>query len=118
MTNYIRQFETPRFPFERAESERLRDSFGTQATAIDGVVRWNSNGQVPPQDVLDFWAHLGLPFNLGRSVAAREAETARFLSEYRANSRPPSEEQLMEMRAAFGPGETVVDVITGRRTVL
>jgi len=30
----------------------------------------------------------------------------------------PSEEELYEMRAAFGPGETVVNLITGKETKL
>lgn len=84
----------------------------------DGVVRWNSNNRVPPQDVLAFWAHLKFPFDLVLSTAAGERETAQFLADYRANAKPPSEEQLLEMRAAFGPGEVVVDVLSGRRTKL
>jgi len=41
----------------------------------------------------------------------------KFLSEYRkANTGPVSAEQRAEMRAAFGPGQTVVNIITGRRT--
>lgn len=118
MTDYIRQYENPRFPFEKAEADRLRDSFTAQASVVDGVVRWNSNGRVPPQDVLDFWRHLGMPFDHTLSSATQSQETADFLSAYRANARAPSAEELLEMRAAFGPGETVVNVLTGQRTVL
>jgi hypothetical protein len=52
------------------------------------------------------------------SVAAREADDDKFFAEYRKNQRPLSGEELFEMRAAFGPGETVVDVISGRKTKL
>jgi len=47
----------------------------------------------------------------------RDRETQAFLAEYRrANKgRKRSAEEIFEMRAAFGPGETVVDVITGER---
>lgn len=39
-----------------------------------------------------------------------------FLAEYREarKNHTPSEEELFEMRAAFGEGSTVVDVITGQ----
>lgn len=119
MTDYIRQYQNPRFPHEQRETERLIAQFDTDASvSADGVVRWNSNGSVPPQDILDFWAHLQKPFDLARSAAVRSEELDKFLAEYRANARPPSDEELHEMRAAFGPGEVVVNVITGQRTKL
>lgn len=119
MTDYIRQYQNPRFPHEQRETERLIEKFDSDANvSADGVVRWNSNGSVPPQDILDLWAHLKKPFNLEASVAAREEELTKFLAEYRANARPPSDEEIHEMRAAFGPGIEVVNVITGLRTKL
>jgi hypothetical protein len=45
--------------------------------------------------------------------AARAAENAEFLEEYRRNRKPHSAEEIAEMRAAFGPGTKVVDIITG-----
>lgn len=120
MTDYVRQYETPRFPFERQEAERLIANFDKGASLVEGVVRWNSNGRVPPRDVLDLWKHVGKPFDHDRSVKAGEKETIEFLAAYRmANrDRKPDPEELAEMRVAFGPGAEVVDVITGRRTVL
>ena len=41
-----------------------------------------------------------------------------FLENYRRNYKGPGEEEKTEMRAAFGTGTTVVNVITGKRTRL
>ncbi len=45
--------------------------------------------------------------------AAREAEVQAGLESYRASKRAPSAEEMAEMRAAFGKGATVVDILTG-----
>lgn len=84
----------------------------------DGVVTWDSNGQVPPADILALWDSQDLPFDYEASVAARDAQVAESIKQYRANYQPPTGEQLAEMRAAFGPGGTVVDVISGHRIQL
>lgn len=88
--------------------------------AIDGGVgRWVRSGQVVPGDTAALLARLGLApgLDLAATAAAREAETAEFLAQYRAaQPAQASAEHLAELRAAFGPGETVVDVITGRET--
>jgi hypothetical protein len=49
-----------------------------------------------------------------RDVAGNDI--TEWLKEYAA--RPQTEEELFEMRAAFGEGETVVNIFTGRVTVL
>jgi hypothetical protein len=80
-------------------------------------VRWNSNNNVPFDDMLEAFQQLGWITQQERdnSRAARNADTARFLADYRKNYRGPSEEELFEARAAFGEGATVVNVITGDR---
>lgn len=100
-----------------ADDEKARRQFA-EATVVEGVVRWISNGRVPPADCCEQWARLGLPFDLATSAAARDAETAAFMAAYRKNDRAPSAEERAEMRAAFGEGTEVMDVITGRRTRL
>ena len=103
-----------------ADDETARKRF-SDATVTAGVVRWNSNNSVPPQDVLEQWASLGLPFDLKKSVAARDADLTKFTAAYRkaqrAAPRDPEFEAEMafERRAAFGPGVTVVDVNSGRK---
>ena len=77
----------------------------------DGVLYWKSNDHVVPVCVLRDDACLE---PTPEQVAAYEAETKKFLAEYRANPPELTAEDMYEMRAAFGPGVKVVDVITGK----
>jgi len=45
-----------------------------------------------------------------------DEKTKKFLEEYRENMKDhePDAEHMYELRAAFGEGETVVNVITGK----
>lgn len=117
MTDYIRQHEDPRHAFERRETERLCTQFETDATVIDGIVRWNANATVPPKDVLLLWQHLGKPFSFEASLSTRQTETDAFIARYREENanRVRSAEELIEMRACFGEGTEVVDVVSGQR---
>ena len=85
-----------------------------------GVVRWKSNDSVPFDDMLAAFQKAGLDLNMAASSKAREEESLRFLEDYRRRmaNHVPSEEELFEMRAAFGEGTTVVNVLTGRKTQL
>jgi hypothetical protein len=84
----------------------------------DGVARWTTSGQVLPDDCAALAARLDLApgMDLAATAAARDAETAAFLNEYRASVHRPDAEQLAEMRAAFGPDQVVVNVISGQET--
>jgi hypothetical protein len=90
-------------------------------TVIDGVARWNGSGRALFDDSVALLQALGLHEDIDPAAteAARKDETARALDAIRsAPPAEPSAEELAEMRAAFGPGEKVVNVITGRRTQL
>jgi hypothetical protein len=94
---------------------------GTLAVGPDGIGRWTTNNSVIPGDCAALFAAFDLApgLDLAATAAARDTETAAFLAAYRA-SQPAtaSPEEIADMRAAFGPGETVVDIITGRTTQL
>jgi hypothetical protein len=98
------------------EAERLRYQIENEAQIDDrGCLRWTRSGNpVPPWTWEDAY---GEPMP-ARYRAEYDRVTAEFLEEYRANDAPPSDEEMFEMRAAFGEGETVVNVITGRKTRL
>ena len=83
----------------------------------DGVVRWTSNNRVMPKDCREILSHTVYRdlYSEDASRAAEEAETAAFLESYRKSYKGSSEEEKAEMRAAFGTGSTVVNVITGER---
>lgn len=83
----------------------------------DGVVRWKSNNRVMPKDCREILSHTVYRdlFSEEASRAAEDAETAAFLESYRKSYRGPGEEEKAEMRAAFGTGTTVCNIITGER---
>ena len=88
------------------------------------VLTWASNSQHPMADLLAAWLFLGLitETQADATMAAREIRDAAFIAEYReAQDNRTAEEvaaDTAEMRAAFGSGETVVNVLTGVKTVL
>ena len=78
--------------------------------------RWASNDSVVPVDVLD--AFPAINYNRAKQIQEREVEVSSFLAAYRKNPPKHTAEDLYEMRAAFGVGTVVVNVITGQRTQL
>lgn len=91
-----------------------------QDATIDknGAISWKSNGRYLPDDYCEKLEFAGYPFSREATKAAREAQVAQELAEYRSNYRGPSASDLDEMRAAFGEGTTVVNVLTGRKVRL
>ena len=81
------------------------------------VVRWNSNDQVPFDDMLTNFllADLIDQDNWLASINAREAEAKKSIQEYVALRQKYgySDEEKFEMQAAFGD-EKVVDIFTGK----
>lgn len=97
------------------------EAFDAKATVdAQGVVRWLSNDSVPPGDILLAWARLGLPFDHEASKAAADRETRAIIAQYRNMrlQRGYTDEERAAMRAAFGPNEVVVDVLTGKQVDL
>ena len=81
------------------------------------VVRWNSNDQVPFDDMLTNFLIAGLIVQeqVLRSMTVRKAEAAESIAAYVEMRQKVgySDEERFEMQAAFG-GEAVVDIFTGR----
>jgi hypothetical protein len=117
LNSYIRGINMPRYQRELGASIALKAGFFEDAYLVDNVPHWKTGNRIPPKDILEFWHYCGLPFDFEKATIEREAETDRFLTEYRARmaNYVPSDEEAFEMRAAFGPGEIVVNVITGQR---
>lgn len=96
------------------ELDQLRSELENGKITIDrnGVAR-NCIGRVLMSDLLEKLTYITDKVSVEATTEARELEVAEELAEYRRNARPYSQEQLAEMRAAFGTGTTVVDVFTG-----
>jgi hypothetical protein len=86
------------------------------------IVRWNSNNNVPPEDCLKEMLH-DAEISIASFIHSnkqRDIETDMFLADYRERMKDyvHSEEELYEMRSAFGEGATVVNIITGKTITL
>ena len=101
-------------------AEKLAEQFES-ATVKGGVVRWNSNNNVPFEDMLTDFAEAGfIPFvTVVTSLEAREVDNKAFFAEYRKAQANRTEEQIAEQRfearAAMGPGVEMVNIFTGER---
>lgn len=83
---------------------------------VEKGVLFNELGRVAARDACEF---LGHPFD-AQQAAAHGTHVDETIREYAAararRTREQVEEELFEMRAAFGPGVEVVNVLTGERT--
>lgn len=101
------------------ELERVKTDLQAGKITIDenGVAR-NCIGRVLMSDMLEKLAMVTGKVNVDATAKAREQEVSESLAEYRKNARPATTEERMEMRAAFGKGTTVVNILTGEKTEL
>lgn len=105
------------------DAERRADDAATGQLVIgpDGIGRWATNGHAIPDDCAAEFAALDLApaLDLAATAAANDAEAREAIARYRAaQPAEASAEERAGMLAAFGPGETVVDALTGRVTQL
>ena len=98
------------------ELEKVREELEQGLITIDenGVAR-NRIGRVLMSDMLEKLTYVTDAVDAEATRAAREEEQRKFIEDYRANAKPATEEQLNEMRAAFGTGKTLVNILTGEK---
>lgn len=80
----------------------------------NGAAFWVSSNNYLPEDCAEMLSYTDFIFDIQATAEARDKQTNEFLEEYRNNYKGPSEEEKAEMRAAFGEGAEIVDVITGK----
>jgi len=118
MTRFMKELNGDLGAFWKAEAEkelaRIKEDLEAGRITIDenGVAR-NCIGRALMDDMLEKLSLVTDKANTSATEAARAAENAEFLEEYRRSRKPHSAEEIAEMRAAFGPGTKVVDIITG-----
>ena len=66
------------------------------------------------EDQMEILSFTSWRFSEDATRAARDEEVSKFAAEYKKNQSAPSQEEIFEMRAAFGEGAKVVDVISGQ----
>ena len=55
---------------------------------------------------------------MDKAYAAEGNEDEEFLKEYASHNHQPSDEELAEMKAAFGQGAKVINILTGQEIQL
>ena len=103
---------------EKELNELRRELASGQITIDENGVARNCIGRVLMDDLLEKLTYVTDKVNVEATHAAHEAEVARELEEYRRNRKPATAEEIAEMRAAFGSGTKVVDVLTGETITL
>ena len=100
----------------KKELERVKKDLDEGKITIDenGIAR-NCIGRTLHDDMLEKVAMVSDKVNVEATRAARDEETAKVIEAYRASYTGPSEEEMFEMRAAYGKGTTVVDIFTGKK---
>lgn len=123
MTRFMKELNGILGAYWKAEAEkelaRVKADLDAGRITIDenGIAR-NCIGRVLMADLLEKLALVTDKADVAATNAAREAEVAKELESYRANKKPHTAAELAEMRAAFGPSTTVVDVLTGEKITL
>lgn len=123
MTRFQRELTGELGEFWKKQAEKQLDkvraelSEGKITIDAEGVAR-NCIGRVLMDDLLERLCMVTDKVNAEATRKARAAEVEADIEEYRRTRRPPSAEELDEMRAAFGAGTVVVDALTGEKIKL
>ena len=101
------------------ELQKTKEDLENGKITIDenGVAR-NCIGRALMSDMLEKLTYITDAVDTEATNAAREEEVAAALENYRRNAKSAGEEEKNEMRAAFGKGQTVVNILTGERFTL
>lgn len=100
----------------REEAARLIAQRDEIEVEEDGAAKWTSSGNYLPEDVVEKLVFGGADFFSPEATAVkRDYQDKAFLEEYRSRKHTHTAEELSEMRAAFGEGTTVVDVLSGEK---
>lgn len=123
MTRFMEELNGLRGDFWKKEAEKelakVKAEFEAGKITIDeeGIAR-NCIGRILMADMLEKLALVTDKVDIFATTKARDEQVHKELEEYRATKRSYTEEELNEMRAAFGKGTTVRDIITGEEITL
>ena len=120
MTRFERELSGALGAFWKKEAEkelaRIEKDLESGKITIDekGIAR-NSIGRVLMSDMAEKVSYITDRIDLEATKEARSEAVSQELTALKNNARPATEEEKDEMRAAFGKGQTVVNILTGER---
>lgn len=94
-----------------------KDFLSNAIVEEDGAIKWESNGRYLMKDTMENVIANGFnEFSVEATNRKRDAQNSRFIQEYKERTEKVgySNEEIQEMRNAFGKGAKVVDVLTGK----
>ena len=120
MTRFERELSGALGAFWKKEAEkelaRIEKDLESGKITIDekGIAR-NAIGRVLMSDLAEKVSYITDRIDLEATKEARSEAVSQELTALRNNARPATEEEKNEMRAAFGKGQTVINILTGER---
>lgn len=123
MTRFMQEYNGLRGEFWKKEADKelvkVKAELEAGKITIDenGIAR-NCIGRILMADMLEKLALVTDKVDVFATTKAREEQVHKELEEYRATKRGYTEEELNEMRVAFGAGTTVRDILTGEEITL
>lgn len=102
---------------EKEVSEALKHASENCFVERDGAILWKSSYNYLPDDYCEKLEYGGYNFSREATKIKREIQDNKFIEEYRESMKNHvySEEELYEMKNAFGEDACVVDIITGKK---
>lgn len=98
---------------EREVAKAVKEANEKAIVEDNEAIKWKSNGNYLMDDFCEKLAYAGYQFSRKATAEARNLQIKKVLREYELQYTGPNAEEIAEMRAAFGEGETIVNVITG-----
>ena len=123
MTRFMEELKGMRGAFWQKEAEKELEKVKAELAAgeitIDenGIAR-NCIGRILMSDMLEKVALVSDEVDVEATTKAREEADRKSIEEYKRSRKGYSEDELNEMRAAFGKGTTVRDIFTGEEITL
>lgn len=117
MSRLLEEYKGCYGAFFKNQAIKSLESFKDTYIDNNNVLRWKSNNSVPPTELLELWKYENFEFDYNLALEVKRKEEIEFLNEYRENNknRQLSTEERYEMKAAFGAGAEIVDIITGKK---
>ena len=118
MTRFKREISGALGDYWKKDAEERVERYVAQANEDatvdeDGAISWKCNGNYLMDDFCEIVEYARYNFSRLATAQKRDKQNDEFIAEYRKNYNGPTEEELYEMRAAFGEGATVVNILTG-----